>query len=129
MKTKTTQSVCTTVAILLMILAGCSQPILHNRPSEESCIDYLSGQRIMVESGRFLATYWTIKKSEFKEFDIVSITTNSDRTKTAKVKFELNDGSKGLDVQGWIKYRVHEREGVLQMLEFTPEQFIKLGKW
>ena len=113
----------------LTTLIGCGNPLLHDRPSQEDCQDYLTGQRIVLHEGTFFDTYWTIRSNEFKEFDIHSISGNSDGTKTAKVQFELNDGSKGLDVVGTIKYRVHKKEGVVQVLWFTPEQVIKLGKW
>jgi hypothetical protein len=123
--------VCTYLTILgiIVVLTGCSNPILHDRPPDAACKDYLTGKRILLEDGMIFDTVWRIQSNEFTEFSIKSISNNPDGTKSATVRFELKDGVRHLQVDGTIKYSVHQQDEVVRMLSFTPERVLKLGKW
>lgn len=129
MQNKPAQSVCLYIIILFVILVGCSNPILHDRPPDDACKDYLTGKQILLEDGMIFDTVWQIESNEFSEFSITGISNNPDGTKSATVRFELKDGSKHLQVDGTIKYSVHQQDEVVRMLSFTPERVLKLGKW
>lgn len=131
MQNKQTQSVCTRLTTLwiFVILAGCTNPILHDRPTDAACKDYLTGKQIVLKDGLIFDTVWEIESNEFSAFSIEGISNNSDGTKSAKVRFELKDGTKHLQVDGTIKYAVHQQDEVVRMLSFTPERVLKLGKW
>jgi hypothetical protein len=123
--------VCTrlTTLCIFVILMGCTNPILHDRPPDAACKNYLSGKRIVLEDGMIFDTVWIIKSNEFSEFSIKGISNNPDGTKSAKVRFELKDGARHLQVDGTIKYAVYQRDEVVRMLSFSPERVMKLGKW
>src|SRR5262249_33955493 len=118
MKQKNTRSIqkyfCLLFAILF--LTGCDKPIFHDRPTIEACKDYLTGQHLLVEKGAILDTTWIIQTDEFISFDIQSITSNRDKSKSAKVQFELKYQGKGLKVDGTIKYRMLNDREFVQML-------------
>src|SRR5689334_23103847 len=98
-KTKV-ESILKSVRLLWMILllTACNKPIFHDRPKIESCKDYLTGQRLLIEKGAFPDTIWTIEANEFTSFETQSITNNRDGTKSAKVQFELKYQGKMLKV-------------------------------
>lgn len=131
MQNKQTQSVCARLTILwlLVVLTGCSNPLFHDRPPDAACKDFLTGKQILLEDGIIFDTVWEIDSDEFTSFSIRGISNNTDGTKTAKVRFELKDGPRHLQVDGIIKYSVHQRDEVVKMLSFTPERVLKLGKW
>jgi hypothetical protein len=113
----------------ILIFTGCSNPILYDPPPKEACKDYLSGKQILLEKGRFIDTTWLIKSNQFSSFSMIAVTRNSDGTRSAKVRFELMDGSKRLRVEGTIKYHVERKDDLVRMHSFTPERLLKLGKW
>lgn len=131
MQNKRTQAVCTCLIILsiLVLLTGCTNPLLHDRPPDAACKDYLSGKQILLEDGLIFDAVWQIESNEFSSFSVTAISNNKDGSKSAKVRFELKDGPKHLQVEGTIKYSVHKQDEVVRMLSFTPERVLKLGKW
>lgn len=131
METKATQSVCTHLSILWIfaILIGCTNPLLHDRPPDAACKEYLTGKQILLEDGLIFDTVWQIESNEFSSFSVTGISNNKDGAKSAKVRFELKDGQKHLQVDGIIRYTVHKQDEVVRMLSFTPERVMKLVKW
>jgi hypothetical protein len=131
MKDKSTQSVCKHLVVvwIFVILTGCTNPILHDRPPDAACKDYLTGKQILLKDGLIFDTVWQIESNEFSSFSVTGISNNKDGSKAAKVRFELKDGPKHLQVDGMINYSVHQQDEVVRMLSFTPERVLKLGKW
>jgi hypothetical protein len=131
MQNKQTQAVCTFIAILsmLMLLTGCGKPSFHNRPSDKACMEWLTGQKVLLEKGWLSDGYWLIEAHEFEEFALTSVSVNDDGTSNAKLKFVLKAGARGLQVEGTLKYRFHKRDDAVEMLGFTVERLLKLGKW
>lgn len=131
MQNKQTQSVCTHLAILCLLVtfAGCHKPQFHNRPSDKACMEWLTGQKIVLEKGWITDSYWLIEAHEFEEFSVTSVSANADGTSNAKLKFVLKAQRRGLQVEGTLKYRFHKRDNAVEMLGFTVERLVKLGKW
>lgn len=131
MQNKRTQIVCTYLTILgiIVVLTGCTNPLLHDRPPDAACKDYLTGKQILLEDGLIFDTVWQIESNEFSSFSVTGISNNEDGSKSAKVRFELKDGPRHLQVDGTIKYAVHQQDEVVKMLSFTTERVLKLGKW
>ena len=92
-------------------------------------MEWLTGQKILLEKGWFSDGYWLIEAHEFEEFSLASISANDDGTSNAKVKFILKAGGRGLQVEGTLKYQIHKRDRTVEMLGFTVERLVKLGKW
>jgi hypothetical protein len=120
---------CVGLLWIVLILTACNKPIFHDRPTIESCKDYLTGQRLLVEKGAILDTTWKIESNEFTSFETQSIISNGDGTKSAKVRFELKYQGKILKVDGTVKYGLENGGEFVRMLSFTPERIVKLGKW
>ena len=88
-----------------------------------------NGRWATLEDGIIFDTVWIIKSNQFSNFSTTAISNNLDGSKSAKVRFELKDGPKHLQVDGTIQYAVHQQDEVVRMLSFTQERVLKLGKW
>lgn len=108
---------------------GCNNPVLHNRPSDRACIQWLDGKSLVVEKGILVDDKWTISANTFTTFEIQSITGNSDGTATAAVQFEVTDGPKSLRVNGNLLFRYHKQDDACELISFTVTRLVKLGKW
>ena len=131
MQNKQTQSVCTlhVILCLLVALTGCAKPGFHNRPSDKACMEWLTGQKIVLDKGWITDSYWLIEAHEFQEFSLTSVSANDDGTSNAKLKFVLKAQQRRLQVEGTLKYRFHKRDDAVEMLRFTVEGLVKLGQW
>ena len=120
-----------TVIILLnlMFWGGCDDPAYYNRPTPQLCTEWLDGKQILVAKGMLLDDYWTIRQSEFKSFDITSITKDNTGLYTAQVKFDLADGAKKLRVYATMTYRAVVQEKAIVFGEFRADQVLKMGAW
>ena len=114
---------------VLLITAGCSQPAFHHRPSDKTCMEWLSGERIFIEKGWFSDGYWKIEPQEFQSFSIERIDQNDDGTSIARLKFDLKAGSRGLRVEGDLHYAHVKEEKAVAIFSFTPTKVLKMGKW
>jgi hypothetical protein len=92
-------------------------------------MEWLTGQKIVLEKGWITDNYWLIEAHEFEEFSLTSIAANDDGTSNSKLKFVLKAQQRGLQVEGTLKYRFHKRDDTVEMLGFTVERLVKLGKW
>lgn len=115
--------------LALIAASGCDNPTFHNRPSNESCMKVLVGQKLVLEKGLLIDHTWTIEAGEFTQFSIERIVKNSDGTSTADVKFELQGGEKVLRVEGAFVYRFHRDDGYIEFKSFRPTRLLKLGVW
>lgn len=120
-----------TVLFLLILFAacGCNDPMFYHRPSDQSCMKALVGQKLLIEKGFLIDNTWTIEAKEFTAFSIERIAKNSDGTATAEVHFELTSGSKVLRVEGEFVYRHHKKDDYIEFLSFKPTRLLKLGVW
>src|SRR5213082_1615632 len=84
---------------LCLLLAGCDNPVLHHRPSDQTCIKWLDGKKIVVEKGILFDDVWVISADTFTTFNIESIKSNADGSQTADVKFEMKNQQKSLRVE------------------------------
>jgi hypothetical protein len=128
MKTKTS-TIYSLTTLTILFLVGCSKPLFHNRPSDKACMEWLVGQKILIDKGVLFDTTWVIEPQHFSSFEILSISGAEEDSSLAKVRFELKEGAKGLRVEGMIKYRYHKKEDVVQFLGLNVDHLIKLGKW
>src|SRR5690606_6489459 len=99
---------------------------LHHRPSNEACMDWLHGQRILLKEGLLLNDYWTIHRQEFTSFQIKSIHWNRGRY-TAQVQFGQRSGSKAIQVQATLVYGRDPKRERIVFQSFTVNHWQPVG--
>ena len=111
------------------LFVGCDSPVLHNRPSDKACMQWLHGKKLTLEKGIIFDDEWVIDGNSFTKFDISSITPNDDGSLNATAQFEMKNVNKMLRVEGRFIYRHHKKDDVIEFISFTTTRLLKLGKW
>ena len=121
------------VVVLNALMTGCSNPDNLPRPDDTGFINWLKGQKVLVDKGVFINNWWIIESGEVSDFRVIKITNNpSDKIYTATLSFRAIGGGRGIHVrEGFIRYKdVNDKgvnDGKLHFIDFTPVSFVRIG--
>ena len=116
------------VVVLNALMTGCSNPHGLPRPYDAAFINWLNGEKVLVDKGVFINDWWIIAPGEVSDFKVIRITNNpSDKIYTATVSFRAIVGGRGIHVrEGFIRYK-DVNDNKLHFIDFTPVSFVRIG--
>jgi hypothetical protein len=114
------------IGIIVLVLLNSGKDSTNHlpRPTNDSLMQWLLGQQIVVPNG-----VWTIQAGEIRDFRVLNVTRNqTTNIYAATVAFDVVAGGIGLRVQGTIHYK-DGAQGLLYFAGFQATSYTKLGAW